>query len=108
MLKQLKSAAKKIKREIYVYKLISEDKRTPKAAKIALGFAIAYMISPIDIIPDFIPVLGYMDDALVSLALVYAAKRFVPKYIIEDCRKKAAKVRKQAFKLLVYNPTVFL
>jgi uncharacterized membrane protein YkvA (DUF1232 family) len=94
MLKKLKSTVEKIKQEIYVYKLVSEDKRTPKIAKIALGFAIAYTISPIDIIPDFIPVLGYMDDAIVSLALVHVAKKLVPKYIIEDCRKKAVKMRK--------------
>ena len=94
MLKKLKSAVDKIKQEIYVYKLVSEDKRTPKAAKIALGFAVAYTVSPIDIIPDFIPVLGYIDDAIVSLALVYAANKLVPKYVIEDCRKKAGKARK--------------
>ncbi len=94
MLEKLKSAAAKIKREVYVYKLVIKDKRTPGVAKIALGFAIAYAVSPIDIIPDFIPILGYMDDALVSLALVHVAKKLVPKYIIEDCRKRAGKIRK--------------
>ncbi|MFH0890264.1 MAG: DUF1232 domain-containing protein [Candidatus Aenigmatarchaeota archaeon] len=94
ILEKLKAIAKKLKHEIRVYKLVNEDKRTPKAAKFVLGFAIAYTVFPIDIIPDFIPVIGYIDDVLISLFLVWIARRIVPKYIMDDCRREAKSNRR--------------
>jgi uncharacterized membrane protein YkvA (DUF1232 family) len=65
------------------------DPRTPWLPKVILGFAVAYLLSPIDLIPDFIPVLGHLDDLILIPALVWLALKTVPKEVITDCREKA-------------------
>ncbi|HII90990.1 MAG TPA: DUF1232 domain-containing protein [Methanosarcina sp.] len=75
-LKEIKNNAKKY---IELCKLIYKDPRTPKTAKILLWIAIGYALSPIDLIPDFIPVLGYLDDVIIVPVLLYIAIRSVPK-----------------------------
>lgn len=85
MFDKIKSISVKIKREIKVYQLIMKDKRTPKLAKILLFVAIGYVVSPIDIIPDFIPVIGQMDDLIIVPALVLAALKLIPNEVIVDC-----------------------
>jgi uncharacterized membrane protein YkvA (DUF1232 family) len=67
-----------------------QDERVPKHAKLLLGFAFAYLVSPIDLIPDFIPILGYLDDVIVVPARVILALKFVPKEVITECRAKVA------------------
>jgi len=84
----LKKILKKFQREIKVYQLVLKDPRTPKWSKRLLAIAIGYAISPIDIIPDFIPVLGYLDDLIIIPCLVWVAVRMIPKKIIEDCRSQ--------------------
>jgi uncharacterized membrane protein YkvA (DUF1232 family) len=74
-----------------VYRLVLQDPRLPKRAKWLLGLAVAYTLSPIDLIPDFIPVLGYLDDALVVPALIWLARRAIPKIVMEDCRALVAR-----------------
>ena len=64
-----------------------KDDRTPKIAKLFLGLAIGYLLLPFDIIPDFIPVIGHLDDLIIVPALVVIALKMVPKEVIEDCRK---------------------
>ena len=83
-------AVRKIKQELKVYKLILQDKRTPKSAKVFLWLAIGYALSPFDLIPDFIPVLGQLDDLIIVPALVIIALRLVPKDVITDCRAKVS------------------
>lgn len=89
MLKELKAIAAKLKKEIKVYKLVIQDRRTPRIAKIFLWLALGYAALPLDLIPDFIPVIGHLDDAIIIPALVYFALKIIPKEVIEDCRKKA-------------------
>ena len=84
----LKKAADKIKREIKVYRLVLEDTRTPWLAKAFLGLAIGYFFMPFDLIPDFIPVLGQLDDLVIVPTLIFLALRFVPREVVEDCRRK--------------------
>ena len=73
-----------------MYRLVSQHPRTPKAAKVLLGVAVAYALSPVDLIPDFIPVLGHLDDLIVVPLLVIAALRLIPSGVLEECRAKAA------------------
>ena len=89
MYSKLKSIAARVKRELKLYKLVLKDIRTPKPAKILLGIAFVYAISPIDLIPDFIPVIGYLDDIIILPALVFGALKLVPKEVVEDCRLRA-------------------
>ena len=86
MLNMLKSTVRKIKRELKVYKLVLKDSRTPKLAKFLLGLAVGYALLPFDVIPDFIPVIGYLDDIIIVPALVIVALKLVPKEVVEDCR----------------------
>ncbi len=90
MKKYLKSIAKSFKRELKVYQLVLKDKRTPKSAKVFLGAAVAYALMPFDLIPDFIPVLGHLDDVVIIPLLVWIGVKLVPKEVIEDCRREIA------------------
>jgi uncharacterized membrane protein YkvA (DUF1232 family) len=88
MFKRLKVVKERFKLELNVYRLILSDPRTPRPAKWLLGAAIAYAISPIDLIPDFIPVLGYLDDVLIVPTLIILAVKLVPQEVVEDCRRR--------------------
>ena len=85
---KLKAFGKKIKEEIEVYQLVKRHKRTPLFAKILLWIAVGYLFSPIDLIPDFIPVRGSLDDFILVPALVILALRMIPKDVVEECRTK--------------------
>ena len=61
---------------------------TPRASRVFLGAAIAYAVSPIDLIPDFIPVIGLLDDVIVLPALIWLALRLIPRDVIADCRNR--------------------
>jgi len=84
--KRSKALANQIKSEIKVYQLVLKDCRTPRTAKCLLGLAVGYLLLPFDIIPDFIPVIGHLDDLIVVPALVIIALKLIPKEVIEDCR----------------------
>jgi len=88
MFEKLKSASTKLKIEIKVYKLVQKDKRTPKIAKFLLCLAIGYTLLPLDIIPDFIPVIGHLDDVIIVPVLVILALKMIPKEVIDDCRAR--------------------
>jgi uncharacterized membrane protein YkvA (DUF1232 family) len=85
---KLKKAGRDIKSEIRVYRKVLRDPRTPKIAKVFLCLAVGYLLLPFDIIPDFIPVVGHLDDMIIVPALVLVAVRMIPKEVIEDCRMK--------------------
>jgi uncharacterized membrane protein YkvA (DUF1232 family) len=63
--------------------------RTPLAAKVLAALVVAYAFSPIDLIPDFIPVLGYLDDLLIVPAGIYLALRLIPEDVVAESRRKA-------------------
>ena len=74
----LKERADKLKTDIPAIFLALKDNKTPGIAKILAGITVAYALSPIDLIPDFIPVLGYLDDILLLLVLIALTIRFIP------------------------------
>lgn len=88
MFEKLRFITKTLKREVQVYQLVIKDKRTPRLAKILLGVAIGYALLPFDLIPDFIPVIGHLDDAIILPVLVFIALKITPKEVVEDCRSK--------------------
>jgi uncharacterized membrane protein YkvA (DUF1232 family) len=89
MLTQLKTRARQIKSETFALYLAYHDPRTPLHAKIFAAGVVAYAFSPIDLIPDFIPVLGYVDDViLVPLGIVIAIK-MIPPEVMDECRVRA-------------------
>ncbi|MBT9131450.1 MAG: hypothetical protein DDT41_01756 [candidate division WS2 bacterium] len=86
MFDKLKSVGRYLKQEIKVYQLVLKDSRTPKLAKYLLGLAVGYSLLPFDIIPDFIPVIGYLDDIIILPTLVIIALKMISKEVVEDCR----------------------
>lgn len=85
----LKERAKRLKSEIPAVYLALKDKQTPLPAKILAGITVGCALSPIDLIPDFIPVLGYLDDMLILPALAALTIRLIPPEVIERCRREA-------------------
>ena len=78
-----------LKREIRTYQLILKDRRTPRGAKWLLGIAVGYALLPFDLIPDFIPVIGHLDDLIIVPALIIIALKMVPREVVEECRHKS-------------------
>jgi uncharacterized membrane protein YkvA (DUF1232 family) len=90
LLKKLKEVARRIKRDAMTIYFAARDPRTPLIVRL-LAFAVAaYAISPIDLIPDFIPVLGYLDDLILLPLGIALVIKFTPTIVIESSRKKAA------------------
>ncbi|MDP2931701.1 MAG: YkvA family protein [Chloroflexota bacterium] len=94
MFGKLRLFARRIKRELLVYYFVLKDPRTPKPAKFLLWLAIGYAFLPFDIIPDFIPVIGQLDDIIIVPGLIVLALKLVPKEIVEDCRIRVENVGK--------------
>jgi len=88
VLDQLKAIGKTLKRELKVYQLVLKDPRTPKPAKWLLGLAVGYVLLPFDLIPDFIPVIGHLDDVIIVPLLVFIALKLVPAEVVADCRSR--------------------
>jgi len=80
--------AKDIKRQILFYRYIFAHPQTPQVSKVLLGCAIGYMVLPFDIIPDFIPILGQLDDAVIVPFLFFLAMRTVPQGIVSEAKQK--------------------
>jgi len=89
MLERLKSVQRDLKQKLAVYRLVLKDPRTPRLAKILLGIAVGYLLLPFDLIPDFIPVVGHLDDLIIVPTLVILALKLIPPEVIEDCRNRA-------------------
>lgn len=88
MIEKLKQYTNIIKRELKVYQLVIKDPRTPWAARGLLGIAIGYLLLPFDLIPDFIPLMGQLDDLILVPGLVWLALRMIPPEIIEESRRE--------------------
>lgn len=85
----LKERAKKLRIDIPAIFIALKKKETPLAAKLLAGITVGYALSPIDLIPDFIPVLGYLDDLIILPALVSLTIKLIPKEIMEQCRMES-------------------
>jgi len=81
--------ARRIKRDTYALYLAVRDPRTPWYAKVVAACVVAYAFSPIDLIPDFIPVLGYLDDVIIVPAGIVLALKLIPAEVMADCRARA-------------------
>ncbi len=86
----IKERAKKLKTDVPAVFLALKRKDTPVMAKVFATLTVAYALSPIDLIPDFIPVLGYLDDLLILPGLVAITVKLIPSGIFEECRIEAA------------------
>jgi uncharacterized membrane protein YkvA (DUF1232 family) len=82
----VKELAKTLRRELATYRLVLKDRRTPWLAKACFWLAIGYLLLPFDLIPDFIPVLGQLDDLILVPGLIYLALKLTPPNVIADCR----------------------
>ena len=85
----LKARAKKLKTDIPALFLAIKDNDTPILAKVFAGITVAYALSPVDLVPDFIPVLGYLDDIILLPMLVALTIIFIPQDVLERNRKQA-------------------
>ena len=86
---ELRTIARRIKRDGVTLWFALRDPRTPWWVKALAGLVVAYALSPIDLVPDFIPVLGYLDDVLLLPGLIWLALRLMPEAVREDCRAHA-------------------
>ena len=87
---RLKSWAKEIKRGVVALWLAARDPRVPWYAKAVAGAVAAYALSPIDLIPDFVPVLGYVDDLIIVPLGIMLAIRLIPPNMMDELRANAA------------------
>jgi uncharacterized membrane protein YkvA (DUF1232 family) len=78
--------ARRIKQDAVMLWFAYRDPRTPWLPKIICMVAVAYALSPVDLIPDFIPVLGYLDDAILLPAFIWLAVRLLPVEVVNDSR----------------------
>ncbi len=85
----LKSRAKKLKTDLPAVFLAIKKKETPVVAKVFALITIAYALSPMDFIPDFIPVLGYLDDIILLPLFIALTLKFIPKDIFNQCRMES-------------------
>jgi uncharacterized membrane protein YkvA (DUF1232 family) len=88
-LKTLKEKAQQLQTEVVALVFAYRDRRTPWYAKAWAALVVAYALSPIDLIPDFIPVLGYLDDLILVPAGIVLALKMIPAELMEEAREKA-------------------
>src|ERR1051325_9506129 len=90
MLDRLRARARALKQEAFAIYLAARDPRTPWYAKALIFFVVAHTFSPIDLIPDFIPVLGYLDDLIITPGGLWLAVRMIPPEVLAEARATAA------------------
>jgi uncharacterized membrane protein YkvA (DUF1232 family) len=90
LIKHLKAKAAQLKRETIVLYFAARDPRTPWYAKAFIACVVAYALSPIDLIPDPIPILGYVDDLILLPLGIYLSLKMIPETVLADCREKAS------------------
>jgi uncharacterized membrane protein YkvA (DUF1232 family) len=83
----------RLRSDIYALYLAFKDRRTPWYVKTFIILIVAYVLSPIDLIPDFIPVVGYLDDVVLVAGGIYLAIKMVPREVLAECRQKAVSER---------------
>jgi uncharacterized membrane protein YkvA (DUF1232 family) len=91
VIERLKAWARTVKRDVIALWLAARDPRVPRHAKVVAGLVAAYALSPIDLIPDFIPILGYLDDIIIVPAGILLAVRLVPPDVMAELRIEATR-----------------
>jgi len=86
---ELKQRARHLKAETFALYLAARDPRTPWHAKLLVAGIVAYAFSPIDLIPDFVPVLGYLDDLVLIPIGIALAIKLIPHQVLTECRARA-------------------
>ena len=94
MLERLKAIVRKLKMEIVPLYFALFDNRTPIIAKVFAWITIGYLLSPIDLIPDFIPIIGLLDELIIVPLLIKFTMRLIPTYIINDIKSRIDKKQK--------------
>ncbi len=79
-----------IKKNIWILYFLKQDPRLNKTAKLVIIITLAYALSPIDLIPDFIPIIGWLDDLIIIPLGIYIASKLIPEEVWFDCNRKAA------------------
>ena len=87
---RLRERARSLKRDVFALYLACRDPRTPWYAKVLAAAVAAYALSPIDLIPDFIPVLGYLDDLIIVPAGIIMAIKLIPEPVMAEARERAS------------------
>ncbi len=95
MIDKWKQLARQLKIEVYALYLAYRDPRVPWYARIFAAGVAAYAFSPIDLIPDFIPVLGYLDDLMIVPLGVWLSLKMIPAPVLAECREKSREVMAQ-------------
>ncbi len=90
MLAKLKQRARALKKDVFAVYLAARDPRTPWYAKALVLLIVAYSLSPIDLIPDFVPILGYLDDLIIVPAGIALAIRLIPVEVMAEARERAS------------------
>ncbi|MDR1215372.1 MAG: DUF1232 domain-containing protein [Treponema sp.] len=93
MFDKLKEKAQQITRNLSILYIAYKRKDVPVIAKIIVVIAVVYALSPLDLIPDFIPVLGYLDDLIILPLLIYLSIKLIPKNIFDECKEKAKEIK---------------
>ena len=88
--RRLRDWAAALKRDVLALWYCYRDPRTPLAAKLIAMLIVGYALSPIDLIPDFIPVLGYLDDVILLPVAIYFTLKLIPAEVLQDGRAQAA------------------
>lgn len=91
-LKKFRLLSGTLKRELRVYQRVLRDPRTPTVAKLFLGLAVGYVLLPFDLIPDFVPVIGHLDDVIIVPGLVMLALKLIPVEIVAEYRRQVTAI----------------
>ena len=86
MIKKLRAIAHRLKAEFEFYRRLQQHPQTPKFAKALLWLAIGYLLMPFDLIPDFLPIIGQLDEVVIIPLLLYFALKLTPATVIAACR----------------------
>ena len=95
MRQRLAALARHFKRELDAYRCALRHPATPWPARVLLWLAVGYVLLPFDLIPDFIPVIGHLDDLVIVPGLVWLALRMIPPHVMDECRREAGAAGKQ-------------
>jgi uncharacterized membrane protein YkvA (DUF1232 family) len=106
MLSIVRTWARGLKRDVHAVYLAARDPRTPWYARAAAMLVAAYALSPIDLIPDFIPILGYLDDLLIVPLGIFLVVRLIPADVLEEHRMSVAE--RQTTRPVSYAAAVFM